>query len=1009
MPMIIFLKRSTSITFFKFFALIFLLLIYNKSHAQSQNGVVKGHVIDGSSKLALYGVNISIDDAAVSDSTQADGSFIVKNPAGTHSITFERDGFQSKKISDVNFNNQEISSLSVVLFPIAVNAKSASKDSITTLDTIFKTTYLEEQKAIFKSKLINLASLDFIPSQFISPSTDKNLAFILKRLSGVSVLENPDGPQLQSLTIKGLGERYNQLSLNGMVLTTLDPTSRSFALDVIPAEAIENVSVSKMNDASIPADFAGGSVNIKTSELPDRNFYYAQFGGSYSDNTTGKAFFGDKRNTTSWYGLPNSKATALPSEFPTNQSRTGRLISQKNLQEQVRLSKLLKNNLSPQSFGRAPINDKAILGFGRNITLKGGQKIGVTSFVYHKKSELIDELTVQAVPSAANKFPFTDTKTPVVQALAQDTRYRYSADLGAVLNGSISFGRNKISVKNLFGSLYTNSYTERNQYAKPDQDTIAQKGFNYLTDVKQFLITQVSGVHALGSDGKFKVDWNAGYSLNTLKNPDERNFMLRQNTGDPSMYEIAGGTGFTNSSRLWRSLKDNSFSGSLDMQVPINIIHQAQVISGGISVQLRNRDFNSDILLFAGKGYHKLEEVLSPENYYPGGKSVLNFDGATNYTASSNIGASYVKLASHILDNLFIDAGLRIESSSNLVSIYRYDFIKGFKNPRQITKDQNMKVIDYSLLPSFRVKYNPATNMQFWASYFKSVNRPQLQELSSYQYYDVSSFTVRTGNTNAANTDIQNYDMGALVYSNTGLNFSVSAFYKKINQPLEYVLSPYASANYLATLNNMPPATVKGIETAVKSNLSFAGNQPWLAHTTIFASAIFLKTKVQAGHLRSVATPETVEHSLSGSPDFTLNSGLTINQPKFPQLSLLYNRTSDYISAVGSGVYTPLSNGNRVLAVPNYQVKGRDLFNIQLSQEFYKSKARLIAGINNVLNSSYTVYQDLNGNNKFDDALLLKANANGRLGYYQSGTDNTVVAVKSQRLYYLTLSYLFNK
>jgi len=46
---------------------------------------------------------------------------------------------------------------------------------------------------------------------------------------------------------------------------------------------------------------------------------------------------------------------------------------------------------------------------------------------------------------------------------------------------------------------------------------------------------------------------------------------------------------------------------------------------------------------------------------------------------------------------------------------------------------------------------------------------------------------------------------------------------------------------------------------------------------------------------------------------------------------------------------------------------------------------------NNLLNSGYVVYQDLNGNKKFDDPLTLKNSQEGKGGYYQSGIDNTII------------------
>ena len=99
-------------------------------------------------------------------------------------------------------------------------------------------------------------------------------------------------------------------------------------------------------------------------------------------------------------------------------------------------------------------------------------------------------------------------------------------------------------------------------------------------------------------------------------------------------------------------------------------------------------------------------------------------------------------------------------------------------------------------------------------------------------------------------------------------------------------------------------------------------------------------------------------------------------------------------------------NGNKILAVPDYRVKAFGQMDIQLSQKLFHSKFQIIAGVNNVLNNSYTEYQDLNGNKKFDEAIKV-TNQTVSSGYFRSGVDNTTNQTKTQRNFYLTLSYLF--
>ncbi len=1013
----------------KFFCLSLLLLVINKSYSQSEAGIIKGSVFDGSSKKTLYGVTISIDSTTVADSTRANGEFFVKSPTGTHSLSFELEGFQSKNISGINIEKGETVYLDVILYPISERISSGSKDSVAQSSLKVNSTYLTEKQNSFKHAALNLSAHDVISSEFIGPGTDKNTAYLLKRLSGVTLLDNPYTPQLQSLTIKGMGERYNQVLLNGAIFNNLDPLSRSFPLDFIPAEAIETVSVHKINDGSIPADFAGGSVNIQTKDFPERNFFYLQAGSGFSENANGKTFYGDKRGDFEVLGFPG-KVRDLPGDFPNHKSQYS--FNELNIQERVRLSKQLNNNLAPINYGASTPNLNFILGYGKTFQLKRGEKIGIIAVLKQRKTELIEDVTMQAVPAVlSNPFPFAAADKLVINAQSQDTRYGYNADLGGILNASIAFGRSKISVKNTFGNLFSNTLTSREQYTKRNEDTLATNGLHYLTENKKFLNTQVSGVHALGGDGKFKMDWLASYSFNSQYNPDERNFLL--NTSG-SNFQIASpefstpttpAVLFTNSSRNWRKLKENSFFGAFNISIPFNLLNRTQNLSGGVSIQSRNRTMFSDLLLVTGKEYAPLENLLAPEQYYSGGLTLANYftkvnfnnyngfirpDNIGNYTASSNIGASYLKFEGKAFNNLFIDVGIRLESSSNLVSNTDYGYTEGLKNPQLVSLNANKRVIKSNLLPSLNIKYNPVSEIQIFAAYAKSLNRPQLQELSPYRYYDANSFIIRKGNPILRNTQIDNLEGGINWNALKSSVVSISAFYKRIQEPIENILFSFSKGVYQTEPYNVPPATIKGVEAAVKTRLNFiAGSSSWLSNVTLFANANFLETKVEKGFIRNNSNLEIEEHSLAGSPDYTLNSGITLQQPRWPFLTLLYNTTADYISFVGSGQKTELSNGNSILDIPDYRVRGTEQLDFQISQKFLKSKIQAILGVNNLLNTPYIIYQDLNGNKKFDEPLQLKANANGRLGYYQSGTDNTVVSIKPQRLYYLTVSYVFNK
>jgi hypothetical protein len=1019
-----------------------------------QKGVLKGKILDGSTNGALYGVSISTDSSSVEALSVADGCYELKKINGTYTIFYRFAGFRTKVISNVRIVQNEITSLDIILSPIAqANLGDNKVDPVTDSlqvreDTLKHNSFYRETRLAINHAVMKDASLFCaIPYQTILPGTDKNGAQLLKRLNGVVVADNPFSSNSRSLIISGLGNRYNQLLVNDVLFNSVDPTSRAYPLEVLPVEAIEEVSVVKTTNGSLPVDVVGGTVKIQTKELPDRSFFYIQAGGGFSDNTYGKDFYSNKRGRFEIVSFPGSTRN-LPDHFPTTRSRVP--LSNLNVQEKFDKTRQFSNNLAPINQGTAAPNNRVVMGGGKLYHLKRGVKIGLIAFVTQQKTEDIDQSQVQVSPNVINnRYPFLND-VPLIGAYSNDINYKYLSQLGSTFNATAVFGRNKISFKNFFGNQLLNHYQQRNNIFKPDEDTLANTGHRYITEQRSFWNTQLSGHHAMGEGGKFKINWVAGYTYYQQQNPDERNFLLRQDSADKSLFSLAKpiasfsrpqdasnpdltniNRSFTNSARLWRNYTDHNISGALNLAFTFNAFHQPQVLKGGVYMQSISRIFYSDLFQVQGGNYTSLDKLLSPDRYYPMGTTVesyfTNYSRETNlgvtdlyfangsyrgnYTASSQLGASYLQFESKLSKNLSLNGTVRIESNNQLTSSTQYEYLKGFKKPRLTTLDQNTSVIQFNFLPSLQLRYKFFKNWMIDLAYAKTVNRPQLQELAFYRYYDASMFMVKTGNPFLYNSTISNYDarISWIPFATTHVSFS--GFYKDLVQPIENVITAYAGskATLLSTPFNLPAAKVVGWNFSFDTKLNFSSSPSWLGNISLFGDLHWLKSKVAQARLRTINEPIVSKHPLTGSPNYTINGGIIIKQPRFPSVTLLYNETGDYIAALGSGARYILSNGNNILAIPDFRVKGRQQLDIQISQVLLKSRVQIIAGAHNVLGSDYIEYQDLNGNEKFDSPLTLTNRGGNRAfsRYFQSGIDNTIIHVKAQKAYYVALSYLF--
>jgi outer membrane receptor protein involved in Fe transport len=1018
------------------FMLLFGMVISNTSYAQKINGTIHGTIRDGSTNNCLAGVSISRDSAKSSTVSMADGTYMLPLIDGTHTLYFTCPGYQRKIIKGVVINIAEVSHLDIILFPIADPAfthtgNNAIEDSVHENDIV--SSINKERSAFLYNRLYkgNIIT-DGIGVDNLQAGTDKNTARLMSRLNGVIVENDWKDQNIQSLQVSGMGERYNQVMLNGAVLNTLDPLKKSHPLDILPVEAMQEVTLQKTPVPFLPADFTGGTVSIKTLDIPVNNFFMVQVGAGFSGETRGKDFLGDRRSKYQFLTFP-ATVRDLPALFPTTRSQTA--YSQKNIQEQTDLARLLPNNLAPINYGKAQPNDRILLGFGRILHFKKGLTMGIIAFANHSREQLVEQASYQVAPNIANKpYPFAGSAQKIILSQSSDVNYREAAQLGGTLNLAFYFRKNKISIRNFAGRMLNNTLTLRNNVSKPDEDTLAHAGINHATYQRKFWNAQVAGEHVLGANSKFTVQWNATYNYNSQKNPDERNFLLRQDSANKDLYSIARplsplfdpavpfthAGNFTNSSRLWREYSEHNFTASLQLKIPVNLLHHAQILSGGLYMQSVSRDFRSDLLLVRDTAVVSLDRLLAPARYFPGGLSVTNYfnnlerlnnapineTNRGSYFSASNIAASYLYMEIRLLKQLSVQWGARLESANQSSTIVQYEYVPGYKFAQKFSIDDNTRQVAFHVLPSANILYSALPPLQVNAFYGRTLSRPMLQEMNAYKYYDALSFLVKSGNPYLATVVVDNYGAGARWVVNAGSHISVNGFYKKIDQPIEEVLTAYSSGNILSTPYNMLSATVKGIQADARIRMDVFGDSRLLSKISVFGAATILRSEVEAGPVRNASATMVRKHSLSGSPNNSFNGGFVIHDARFPEISLLYSKTSDYLTKVGSGTLLTLDNGHQTTSIPDYRIKGRKQFDIQVSQKIFHARVQLIAGVNNLLQEPFIVYQDLNGNEKFDSALSVTTEA-GNMGFYKTGTDNTVTNIRSQSNYYVRLSYTF--
>lgn len=122
-----------------------------------------------------------------------------------------------------------------------------------------------------------------ISADSIGKLPDTNVSEALQRVPGVSI--ERDQGEGRFVSVRGLSADLNSISINGMSTPSPESDRRAVALDVIPADLVETLEVTKSITPDMDADAIGGSVEVKSVSGFDRDdlFYSLSTEGSYDD------------------------------------------------------------------------------------------------------------------------------------------------------------------------------------------------------------------------------------------------------------------------------------------------------------------------------------------------------------------------------------------------------------------------------------------------------------------------------------------------------------------------------------------------------------------------------------------------------------------------------------------------------------------------------------------------------------------------------------------------------
>jgi hypothetical protein len=287
-----------------------------------------------------------------------------------------------------------------------------------------------------------------ISGQQISKTLDKDASEVVKRVPGITIMEN------RFLIVRGLAQRYNNVWLNNAATPSAEADVKAFSFDIIPSSMIENIMIFKSPAAELPADFSGGFVKISTKNLPEKNGAFFSYSTGISENTTFRNFYKSVSGSTDWLGYDNG-SRALPDDMPAHLNEY-ELATNPAVRERITLLGRELNNSWSSVAATAYPDQKFLFGLNRKFEI-GSHTLGnVTAITYSLSNSSEDILNTDY-----SIYDYSADKPSYLNQFV-DEQFSNSARIAVMNNTSVYLGKGtKLELRNLFNQAGASRYILR--------------------------------------------------------------------------------------------------------------------------------------------------------------------------------------------------------------------------------------------------------------------------------------------------------------------------------------------------------------------------------------------------------------------------------------------------------------------------------------------------------------------------------------------------------------------
>jgi hypothetical protein len=856
---------------------------------------IRGKLVDAQKGRPVKDARVFARGTDAEATSGADGLFTIRLPAGKQELTIIHPGFSTEQLPVEVRPGGGTRTLEVKLMPAAVQLADFE---VTAPRIVGGTASLLEVRRAASTVT------DVIGAEQMSKSGDSDAAAALGRVPGITVIGG------KYVYIRGLGERYSATVLNLSTLPSPEPERRVVPLDMFPVGVLEDITIQKTYTPDLPGDFSGGMVKLRTRGFPAK--FMASIGTSVGFNDASAFRHGPmaEGGDLDWLGF-GAGSRRLPDVIKAAADKG-------QIQEYNHITN--PGGYRPEdleAFGEALPNNwdastkRLMPDVGLNGTLGDSFKLGshkagyLVSFGYSRKwrRTVRDSLLPNVAVGAGKELEIYDDLSS--EEVLHEAKLSGIGATGVDLFG----GRQKLRVAALMVRIGEDE-TRMIEGFDRDADT-EKRGTRMWYRERMLLFNQITGEHELRKLTErtslgLQLDWRYAFSMATLDEPDRRS--TRYDEEKSGVFDLSNRP--DGNQRFYSELQDMNHDVSMDLTGSFRQwLKLKTTLKTGFAFASGDREVDTRRFRFGGRPTDASVLSLPPgELFTPRyiNENEFQFEENTratdNYSAEQQLWATYLMADIPLLKPLSILAGARVESMFRKVVTadpFAVDARPIFgpcdKEKVEECTEEPDAVLD--LLPAAIVSYRPfGPKHVFRLGYSRTLNRPQVRELSPAPFDDPDTGIQYEGNPRLRQAVLDNVDLRWEWYPSRMESISVAAFYKHFTDPIETVA--ITSAAVTVTPDNAQGANNFGAEIEVRKKLDFVHRR--LRDVTLGgnASVVFSRVTLDPDTATAV-TNET--RPLQGQSPWVFNFFLSYdNVDTGSVVRLLYNVFGPRISAVGT-------------------------------------------------------------------------------------------------------------